>query len=694
MKTKKTYRTFFNPQSIAIVGASNKKGKIGTIVAENILKLGYRGKTYLVNPAYKILKMKICYSSLSAIGKPVDTAIVCVPAKFVVDVVKDGAKNVKNFVIISSGFSEIGKNGAKLEKQLLEIAQKHKLNILGPNCLGFITPGPKINASFAGGMPEKGNIAFVSQSGALAVALMDKAKEEHLKFSNIISVGNKMQLDESELLTYLANDKETKVIGMYLEGIKNGAKFLETAKKVSFKKPIVVLKAGKTAKAQKAISSHTGALAGSDDIMNVAFESAGVIRANDLDEFFNLLEIISFTDAPRNNEVAAITNAGGAGVLTADSFKGKAMVLSEFDEKTKNMLKEKLPAESSVENPVDLMGDAMEDRYENILKLLNEKDCGSTICILTPQQQTPVEEIAKTIIRLRKTSGSEIVAVFIGGERTKNSVLSLKQNNIPNFSDPGKAVNALEKYYKWDVFRKKKNKIAEQKFLPQRAAQITKIIANAQRQNRRALLFSEAAEVMKQYGIDCVESYAITTEMKDVSEIKNYPVVLKVDSDKILHKSDRLALILNIEGKDALSAAIKKLQENFPGEQLLVQEQLSVQGGQTEIILGIKKDEIFGPIIVYGLGGIYTEVFKMVDFLIPPMNMDELKESISGGKIGFLFSGARGQAAYNLDEFAKIILGLMEFALENSQVKEFDINPIFIYNYNRKACAVDVKLIF
>lgn len=688
---KQKLRSLFAPESIAIVGASNKKGKIGTIVAENILKLGYRGKTYLVNPAYKILKMKICYSALSAIGKPVDTAIVCVPAKFVVDVVKDGAKNVKNFVIISAGFSEIGKDGLKLEKELLELAKKHDLNILGPNCLGFITPGLKLNASFAGGMPEKGNIAFVSQSGALAVALMDKAKEEHLKFSNVISVGNKMQVDESELLEYLANDKETKVIGMYLEGIKKGAKFLETAKKVSKKKPIVILKAGKTVKAQKAISSHTGALAGSDEIMNVAFESAGIIRANDLDEFFSLLELISFADAPQNDKVVAITNAGGAGVLTADSFKSKTIVLAEFDEKTKSILRKKLPEESSVENPIDLLGDAGEDRYENILKILNEKRCGTTICLLTPQQQTPVEEIARIIIKTKQTSKSTIVTVFIGGQRTKNSVRSLKQNNIPNFSDPEKAVSALEKYYRWNIFRKKKNEVFVQKFSSKRAKQVAKIIANAKNQKRSALLFSEAVEVMAQYGIGCVESYEIAPNRNIVPEIKNYPVVLKVDSDKVLHKSDKQALILNIKDKISLETAIKKLQENFPGEQLLVQ---AMQDRQTEIILGIKKDDVFGPIVVYGLGGIYTEVFRMVDFLIPPINLDEIKKAVLEGKIGFLFSGARGQAAYNLDEFAKIVAGLMDFALENSEVKEFDINPMFIYNDSRKACAVDVKIIF
>jgi acetyl coenzyme A synthetase (ADP forming)-like protein len=678
----------FAPQSIAIVGASNKKGKIGTIVTENILKLGYGGKTFLVNPSYKMLKLKRCYAALSAIKKPVDVAIVCVPAKFVADVVKDGAATVKNFVIISAGFSENGAEGAKREKELSDLAKKHKLNILGPNCLGFIAPNLKLNASFAGGLPSAGNIAFVSQSGALAVAIMDKAKEEHLGFSNIISVGNKMQLDETALLEYLENDQETKVIGMYLEGIKDGVRFLKAAKKVSEKKPIVILKAGKTAKAQQAISSHTGALAGSDEIMDVAFASAGIIRANDLDDFFNLLGLISFADAPRNGAAAVITNAGGAGVLTTDAFKGKEIALAEFDEKTKKQLADQLPGESSVQNPVDLLGDAGEERYKNVLELLNKKEIGSIICVLTPQEQTPVQKIAEVIVEAKKTNTAAIATVFIGGERIGSAVSYLKQNNIPNFANPDSAVEALDKYYKWSVSGKRGTSAAGKKS-PQRKKRVTDIIAKAQDQKRGALLFPEAAEIMELYGINCVKAYAILPG-SPVPEVAEFPVVLKIDSDKVLHKSDKQALILNIKDKGALLSAIDKLQKNFPGAQLVAQP---MQEKQTEIILGIKKDDIFGSVIVYGLGGIYTEVFKMVDFLIPPMSVAEIKSSILKGKLKFLFEGARGQAAYDADEFAAIVAGLMDFALENGQVREFDINPLFIYNDKRKASAVDVKII-
>ncbi|HSA08728.1 MAG TPA: acetate--CoA ligase family protein, partial [Candidatus Moranbacteria bacterium] len=562
-----------------------------------------------------------CYPSLSAVKKEIDVAIICVPAKFVLGVVKEGMQNVKNFVIISAGFSEIGAEGAKREQELIALAKKNNLNILGPNCLGFINPIVNLNASFAAGMPKAGNVAFVSQSGALIVGLLDKAKEEHMGFSNVISIGNQMQVDEADILEYLAEDKETKVIGMYLEGIKDGSRFLKVAKKVSQKKPIVILKAGKTEQAQKAISSHTGALAGSDEIVDVAFKSAGIIRADNLDDFFALLGLISFTDAPKNGQMAVITNAGGAGVLATDAFKNKEIALMEFSQKAKENFAKQLPSESSVHNPIDLLGDAGADRYQNILEMLKKENPGSTICILTPQQQTPVEEIAKIITSVKEKNKMSLAAVFIGGERIKNGVLHLKQNNIPNFSNPESCVRALDQYYRWSIFANEKTD--EQKYAANADCKkiVSNIIKNAREQKRGALSFSEAANVMLEYGIDS-GSFWIVSADGEKPEIKEFPVVAKIDSDKVLHKSDKQGVILNIKNSGELEEALKALGQNFPGEKVLVQP---MQQKQVEIILGIKKDDIFGPVIVYGLGGIYTEIFHMADFLLPPMSEAEIK---------------------------------------------------------------------
>lgn len=687
---KNKLESLFLPQSIAIVGASNKKGKVGTVIADNISKLGYKGRIYYVNPSYKVLKLKRCHASLSSIKKNVDLAIVSVPAKFVLDVVKDGMKVTKNFVIISAGFSETGREGAQREKELLDLAKKYDLNILGPNCLGYIVPKIKLNASFAGGMPDAGNIAFVSQSGALAVALMDKARSEQIGFSHVISIGNQMQLDESELLEYLATDKETKVIGMYLEGIKNGGKFLEVAKKVSKIKPIVILKAGKTEKAQQAISSHTGALAGSDEIVDIAFEKAGVIRADDLEEFFDLLTMISFMDAPRNNKVAVITNAGGAGVLTTDAFKNKKIVLADMPTKIKNEIKSKLPAEASVENPIDLLGDADEARYDSALSILGSGG-GIIISVLTPQQQTPVEKITDVVID-SKNKGAQSLAVFIGGDRVFKSIDKLKKNSIPNFSDPQRAITALDKYCQWSERKKQKEVALKNLDFAKRKKNVSSIIASAYENKKSALLFAQAAEIMNQYGISSGDFWTVTSGENPSaggSEISQYPVVAKIDSDTVLHKSDRQGVILNIGNQAELDKSIKALQQNFPGEQILIQP---MQQKQIEIILGIKMDEVFGPVIVYGLGGIYTEIFRMVNFLIPTMTQDEIKKHVLDSKIGFLFQGARGQAVYDLEEFSNILKGLMEFAIENKNIAGLDINPLFIYNDGRKASAVDIKI--
>ncbi|HPN54796.1 MAG TPA: acetate--CoA ligase family protein [Candidatus Moranbacteria bacterium] len=679
----------FDPQSIAIVGASNKKGKIGTIIAENISKLGYGGKTYLINPSYKFLGFKRCFPSLSAVKKEIDLAIICVPAKFVFDVVKDGAKNVKNFVIISAGFSEIGKEGAKREQKLLDFAKKNKLNILGPNCLGFINPTIDLNASFAAGMPKKGNVAFVSQSGALIVALLDKAKEENLGFSKVISIGNQMQVDEAELLEYLSENEETKVIGMYLEGIRDGQKFLRIARKVSHKKPIVILKAGKTEKAQEAISSHTGALAGSDLVTDAAFKDAGIVRADTLEDFFDLLRIMSFSEAPKNNQVSVITNAGGAGVLATDAFKDKDIALAEFDEKTKKIFAKHLPAEASVHNPIDLLGDADSDRYQNILLDLKKGKPGSVVCILTPQQQTPVDEIAKIIALAKEKNKMPVNAVFIGGERVKSGIAHLKRKNVPTFESPEDCILALDKYYQWDAFRKEKQEAEKYAIDAERRKKVSTIIQNARREKRAALCFSEAAEVMREYGIDSGKFWIVSENGEKPGE-NDFPLAVKIDSDKVLHKSDKQGVILNIKNQAELEEAIKKLNQNFPGEKILLQP---MQQNKTEIILGIKKDPIFGPIVVYGLGGIYTEIFHLVDFLVPPLSPDSIKKQILSGKIKFLFEGARGQAAYDAGEFAKIIKGIMDFAAENNEIQGFDINPLFIYNDGRKASAVDIKII-
>jgi acetyltransferase len=690
MKKEKNYQNLFSPRSIAIVGASEKEGKVGTVITQNVLSLGYAGEVFLVNPQYQELYNKPCYSGLSSISGQIDLAIIIVPAKFVADVIRNSAEKVKNFVIISAGFAEMNAEGKNREMEIANLAQEHQLNILGPNCLGFIIPSINLNASFAGGMPEAGNISFISQSGALAVALMDIAREKNLSFSSVISVGNKMQLDESALLEYLEKDKNTKVIGMYLEGIKDGRKFIEVARRVSKSKPIIVLKAGKSTKAQEAIASHTGALAGSDLIMDKAFAEAGVLRVDNLEDFFDLFSFMSQNDAPKSENVAIITNAGGAGVLSADAFEGKRVKLANFSDKEMGQLLESLPEEASAHNPIDVLGDAHEDRYELILKRIEKnKEIGSILILLTPQDQTPVMEIAKKIVEAKKRTNKIIVTSFIGGERVTQAVKYLKDNNVTNFNFPERAVKALDSYFHWARESSVKIKsVSVSKIVTKRQSIVSQIIDHARLEGRTALYFDEAASIMKQYGINAISSQSILPRQA-VPENVQFPVVAKIDSDKVLHKSDKQALIIGIKDEKALDEAVKILRKNFANERIILQK---MQDKGMEIILGIKRDAIFGPVIVYGMGGIYTEIFKKVGFIIPPINKNEIEEELLSGQLGFLLRETRGQNPYNLKEMRDILIGLIEFSNEALQVKECDINPLFIYNNKEIACAVDIKI--
>ncbi|MCX6763906.1 MAG: acetate--CoA ligase family protein [Candidatus Moranbacteria bacterium] len=679
---------FFNPQSIAIVGATEEAGKVGNILTKNLLELGYagealnhsvQGKIFLVNPKHEKLFGQKCYKNLSEIEKPVDLAIVAIPAKFVSEAVKTGIDKTKNFIIISAGFSEIGAEGKVREKELAEIAAQNNLNILGPNCLGFIIPALKLNASFAAGLPPEGDIAFVSQSGALISATLDLAVKENLRFSKIISIGNKMQMDEAEIMEYLAKDEETKVIALYLEGISDGKKFIETCQKIS--KPIVILKAGRTERSQKAIASHTGALAGSDLIMDAVFRKCGVIRAENLGEFFNLLEMLSRGKIPPNNSVAIVTNAGGPGVLTTDAFKNQKIQLAEFSDDLKRELKSVLPPESSVENPIDLLGDAGMERYDKVLGILGQNESiGSIIFVLTPQALTPVEKIADRIIEFGKNTAKNVTTVFIGYDQVSGSIQKMEASGLPNFLCPEEAVKALNGTRSMEHITHN----TEQNINSGRREETGKILQKALDENRKALFFAEAKNIVEKYGIPTINFWTAA------DETVQFPAAVKVDSDKVLHKTDKQGLILDIKDKISLDEAVSKLKNNFPGENIIIQPMLP---RDVELIVGLKRDPVFGPVIVAGLGGIYTEIFQIAELIVAPAGKEDIKNILLNGKLGFLFQATRGKKPYPLEKIIEIISGVQELAMESENIQEVDINPLLIYNNEKDPVAVDIKII-
>ncbi|MEN8252273.1 MAG: CoA-binding protein, partial [Patescibacteria group bacterium] len=424
---KQNYRKLFKPKSIAVIGASDSEGKVGNMIAKNITSHNYDGDVFFVNPKREKILGKKCYATLADIGHPVDCAIVVVPGKFVESVVHESASNCKNFVVISAGFGETGLAGHNREMSLNELATAEGVNILGPNCLGFLTPSIGLNASFAEGLPKEGKIAVISQSGALAVAIMDKAREENIGFSSVVSIGNKMMIGAAELIEYYTKDNNTTTIALYLEGVNRGEAFLRAiSNAVKAGKKVIVLKAGKTEAAQEAIALHTGSLAGSDDIFSAALVKSGAIRAENMSDFFAL---VRFADCYKNDikkvaKIGIVTNAGGPGVLATDVVSDiDGIGMSNLEKSTKDALKEKLPAAASVHNPVDLLGDATLERYqEGIKKLVADKNVDIILVLLTPQDQTPVDDIAKLVIEMQRKTKKIILTSFIGGERVRSAI--------------------------------------------------------------------------------------------------------------------------------------------------------------------------------------------------------------------------------------------------------------------------------
>lgn len=688
---KNKLESFFNPKNIAIVGASDKEGSVGGAITKNILDLGYQGEVFLINPKYSELLGRKCYRDLNSIEEEIDLAIIVIPAVFVNETV-EASNNVKNFIVISAGFSEIGKEGWDREWKLLEIANQKGINILGPNCLGMISPKINLNASFASGMPERGKVSLISQSGALVVAMLDMAKSRQISFSQILSVGNKMQLSELELMEYLAEDEDTDVIALYLEGIKDGAKFIQVAQKVSQKKSVIVLKAGRSEKSQKAIASHTGSLAGSDDVIDVVFSKSGVIRAESLEDFFILITLISNFKKFSDLDCAIITNAGGPGVLATDAFRNKNIKLKDFSMWTKEELKKNLPAESSVENPVDLLGDADEVRYQKTLEIMENEEVGNILCLMTAQDQTPTEKIAKVLVEFSNKSQKNIIPIIIGGERIEKALDILKENKIPNFEFPKEVIDALDRIIsRRQIVASDRSRLEiEKKIFLEKSAKLKSedIIKEAVEKNKKALLFGEAGELMKQYNIPVVDFINLNPK-DDLSENIDFPVVLKLDSEKVLHKTEKKGLVLNIKNGDELKKEVGEMRTNFPGENLIIQPMLEYEA---ELIVGLKRDSVFGPVIIFGLGGIYTEIFKMIDFLILPASKEEIKKSIEQSKVSFLFKETRGKMVGDINEFAELLFNFASLVEVNEEIKEVDINPLLITR-DGKLKAVDVKII-
>jgi len=688
---------FFNPQSVAVIGAAREPHKLGHGVLHNIIQYGYQGGVYPINPkADEILGLK-AYPSILDVPGDVELAVIVVPGRYVAPVLREcGQKGVRGVIIISAGFRETGTEGLKAEQELVAIAWEYDMRIIGPNCLGIIDTVCSLNASFAAGMPRRGEIAFMSQSGALCTAILDWALATNIGFSRFVSFGNKADVDEVDLLQAWGADPHSRVILAYLEAVTDGVRFMNVARDVTRRKPVIAIKSGTTSAGSKAVSSHTGSLAGSEQAYETAFRQSGVIRADNVQELFGLS--VAFANQPPlpGNRVAIVTNAGGPGIMATDALEGAGLRLAGLQRETVNRLHEYLPPAASFYNPVDVLGDALADRYGQALTaVLKDENVDGVAVILTPQAMTQIVETAQAIGEIAARYGKPVVSCFMGQEKVSLAYDTLREHHIPNYSFPGQAINALgalHQYNQW--LERPEPEILRFKVDPERAY---KAIEKARADNRLTLGDMEAREVIAAYGIPTPEvklAHSPDEAVKLANEI-SYPVVMKIISPDILHKSDvggvKVGMMTPSDVRDAYDLITYRARRFMPGADIWgVSVQQMVPQGK-EIIIGVNRDPQFGPLIMFGMGGIYVEVLKDVTFRLAPLSRQDAKEMIQEIRTYRLLRGVRGEAPVDIEAITDVLLRVSQLVMDFPEIVELDINPLMALE--DRAVAVDMRMV-
>jgi acetyltransferase len=706
--------TIFSPQSVAVVGASTTPGKVGHDIFANILKGGYKGILYPVNPNAKSVLSVRAYPNILDIPDDVDLAIIILSPRVALKAIKEAIKKgVKGIVIVSAGFREVGGEGLEIENQIVAICKKAGVRVVGPNCLGVINPlsSVSLNASFSRRMPKSGNISFISQSGALCTAVLDFAADRDFGFSKFISIGNKADVDELDLMRYMHDDKDTEVIMIYLEELKKGLEFVESVKEITSgdrPTPILVIKSGRTTAGARAAASHTGALAGSEAVYDAIFKQAGIIRVDSIDELFdyaiafaykNKSETGKFTrKVPGGNRVAIVTNAGGPGIVATDMTVSSGLKLAKFHEETIEALESHLPLTANLYNPVDIIGDAAQDRYENALSsVIKDENVDGALVILTPQSMTNALGTAEAIVRIDRRTHKPILCCFMGIFDVSSGVKYLQEHGIPVFKFPentAKAFGALYRYSNWlnrqhlAQFTLKHNK--------ERAAEI---IENSLAAGKTYLSELDGLELLKCYGFNVLPAQIAKNENEaaQLAENMTFPVAMKIISPQIQHKSDASGVILQLDSKEKVKQAFQKLIErakqfnpNVVIEGVLVQK-MSQPGD--EVILGVNRYPAFGPLLMAGLGGIYVELFKDVVFRLAPIGRNETRRMIKSIKGYNIFKGFRGRPESDIKALEKSVVSLSDMVMNHPEIAEMDINPLMVHEEGKGATVADYRII-
>jgi acetyltransferase len=690
----------FNPKSIAVIGASSTKGKLGNDVVRNLIESGFEGRIYPINPkGGEILGLKT-FKSVSEVAGNIDVAVIVIPARFVLPVIEEcGQKGVTALVIITAGFKEIGHEGQEAEKKIVEISEKYGMIVQGPNCLGIVNTFAPYNASFAAGTPVKGSVAFASQSGALMTGILDWSLMEKIGFSKFVSLGNKAQLDETDFIEAFGRDPDSNFILLYIESVVDGKRFMDVCRRIAHQKPIYVVKSGVSSAGARAASSHTGSLAGSDTAYSVAFKQCGVIRADSMSELFDVANVFDDCHLPSGNRVAIVTNAGGPGIITTDAVEMNGLSMAQFSPSTIETMKKGLPSAASVYNPVDALGTAQPVDYALCVDAtLQDENVDSVLVLLTPQAMTKETETAQVLVESKKRYPNKpLLAVFMGGNSMTYPRIVLNEGGIPVFDFPERAVNAIAELYRYTVVRDSLKDETPPKFKVDKK-RVKEIIKSVRKDQRRVMLGSEAHEIAEAYGIRVARTNLATSaeEAKVIAADIGFPVVMKIASPDIVHKSDIGGLMIGLNSEEDVKNAFLQILENVrthvPRAVVYgVDVQEMAEKGK-ELIIGCSRDIQFGPLIMFGAGGIFVNYLKDVSFRLAPMTRSDASDLIAETKMGTLLRGVRGEEPSDIDAISDTILRISQLVCDFKDIVELDINPAFAYEKGKGVIAVDVKI--
>jgi acetyl coenzyme A synthetase (ADP forming)-like protein len=694
--------SFFQPKSVAVIGASSNPTKLGYAVVRNLVEGGYaqRGRIYPINLSGGAILGYKSYPSVLDVPDPVDLAVIVIPYQHVPDALRTcGQKGIPAAIVISAGFREAGMEGLEREHELVKIAHEFDLRLIGPNCLGVIDTFTPLNASFAAGTPPNGPMAFMSQSGALGTAVLDIALAGRLGLSKFASLGNKADVSETDLLQAWVEDEHTRVILIYSEGLPNGQEFIKVARQITARKPVIAIKSGVTQSGSRAVSSHTGSLAGSEQAYQAAFRQAGILRADSMEALFDMALAIGYQPALQGEKIAIVTNAGGPGILATDALERTGLTIARFQNETIYALEQYLPDAASAANPVDVLGDALADRYRFALQnVASDPNVDGILVLLTPQANTEIEATAEAVGQLAHDCPKPILACFMGEHRVEKGIEILNTYGIPNYPFPERAARALRAMADYCDICEKPDPQYTHFEVDQEA--VRGLIDRVRSEGRVTIGDAEAREILKAYGMRIPHSEVAETPDKaiEIASQIGYPVVLKIASPDILHKTDVGGVKVGLEDAEAVRDAFElmtyRAQRYVPDARIwgcLVQQMMPANG--IEVLVGMNRDPQFGPLVTFGLGGIYVETLKDVTFRIAPFSVQEAEAMLAEIRAHALLDGVRGRPAADKPAIVDALLRVGQLVLEFPEIAECDINPLIVYPQKQGAVAIDMRLV-